>query len=58
MFTSGEDDEVTSPSFVTEKKQLMLPARRWKRYLQLGIYEWDAMETVYRQQTKYLFADL
>ena len=36
----------------------MLPARRWKRSLQLGICKWDAMETLYRRQTKYLFADL
>ena len=36
----------------------MLPARRWKRSLQLGICKWDAMEALYRRQTKYLFADL
>ena len=36
----------------------MLPARRWKRLLQLGIWRGDAMGALYPRQTKCLFADL
>ena len=46
------------PLLQLKTKQLMLPARRWKRSLQLGICKWDAMEALYRRQTKYLFANL
>ena len=33
-------------------QQLRLPARRWKRSLQLSTCRWDAMEALYRWQTK------
>ena len=46
------------PLLQLKTKQWMLPARRWKRSLQLGICKWDAIEALYRRQTKYLFADL
>ena len=36
----------------------MLPDRRWKRLLKLGIWRGDAMGALYRRETKCLFADL
>ena len=38
------------PLLQLKTKQLMLPARRWKRSLQLGICRWDAMEALHRRQ--------
>ena len=46
------------PLLQLKTKRLMLPACYWKRSLQLGICKWDAMEALYRRQTKYLFANL
>ena len=40
------------PLLQLKTKQLMLPARCWKRSLQLGTCKWDAMEALYRRQTK------
>ena len=46
------------PLLKLKTKRLMLPARRWKRLLQLGIWRGDAMGALYPRQTKHLFADL
>ena len=46
------------PLLQLKTKQLMLPARHWKRLLQLGIWRGDEMGAVYPWQTKRLFADL
>ena len=46
------------PLLYLKTQRLELPARRWKRSFQLGIWSWDAMWALYPRQTKYLFADL
>ena len=46
------------PLLKLKTQRLALPARRWKRSLQLGICTGDVTGALYRQQTKYLFADL
>ena len=47
-----------SPLLQPKTKRLMLPTRRWKRLLQLGICGGDAMGALDRRQPKHLFADL
>ena len=39
------------PLLQLKTKQFRLPARRWKRSLQLGTCRWDAMEALHRRQT-------
>ena len=46
------------PLLQQKGQRLALPARHWKRLLELCICRGDVMGTLYRRQTKYLFANL
>ena len=53
LFESGERDEVTSPSLCTLRtSRLMLPARRWKRPMQLITCGADANRGVFTTANK------
>ena len=61
IFKCSQEEMATRqrrPLLQQKGQRSALPARRWKRLLQLCICRGDAMGTLYRRQTKYLFADL
>ena len=58
LFTDGEGDDTTSPSFQLQTRGMMLPARCWKRSLQQSKCSGGANGSGLPMANNYLFADL